>query len=230
MRLAATWPPANSREVSSATISAAGWIVRASPTPCPAHSDSASMSPVVPAIGGAGSYRTMSSPEANRAITSPAPGRWLSGGRPAASHARAVELRSARCGASGHPTSYRSGYHCASVSAAAISRRRYSSCTGISSASRNRVPSHAAWAPRASTAATPRASPIPPAAITGTGATASTTAGISGRVAIVPHTWPPASQPWATMTSTPDATDRRASSAVPTVCMTRPPASWTGPT
>ena len=54
------------------------------------------------------------------------------------------------------------------------------------------MPSHAAWAPRASTAATPRASPIPPAAITGTGATASTTAGISGRVATVPHTCPPA--------------------------------------
>ena len=50
------------------------------------------------------------------------------------------------------------------------------------------MPSHAAWAPRASTAATPRASPIPPAAITGTGATASTTAGTSGRVATVtPH-------------------------------------------
>ena len=67
------------------------------------------------------------------------------------------------------------------------------------------MPSQAAWAPRASTAATPRASPIPPAAITGTGATASTTAGTSGSVATVPHTCPPASQPCATITSTPDA-------------------------
>ena len=48
------------------------------------------------------------------------------------------------------------------------------------------MPSHAACAPRASTAATPRASPIPPAAITGTGATASTTAGTRGSVAIRP--------------------------------------------
>ena len=38
-------------------------------------------------------------------------------------------------------------------------------------------------APSASTAATPRASPIPPAAITGSGATASTTAGTKGSVA-----------------------------------------------
>ena len=62
------------------------------------------------------------------------------------------------------------------------------------------MPSHAAWAPKASTAATPRASPIPPAAITGTGATASTTAGTNGSVATVPHTCPPASQPCATTT------------------------------
>src|SRR6202046_3514875 len=111
-------------ELSSATISAAdcGFLARA--TPCPAHIDSASMSPVVPTIGGAGSYRTIASPEAKCAITSPSPGRWLSGGRPAASHALAVELGSARWGESGHPTSYRLGYHCGSVSAAAISRRR----------------------------------------------------------------------------------------------------------
>jgi hypothetical protein len=37
--------------------------------------------------------------------------------------------------------------------------------------------------PSANTAATPRASPIPPAAITGTGAIASTTAGTKGSVA-----------------------------------------------
>ena len=43
------------REVSSATMSAAGCGCSPSATPWPAHIDSASMSPVVPAIGGAGS-------------------------------------------------------------------------------------------------------------------------------------------------------------------------------
>ena len=57
------------------------------------------MSPVVPTIGGAGSYRTMPSPEAKCAMTSPSPGRLPRGGRPAASHASAVELRRARWGA-----------------------------------------------------------------------------------------------------------------------------------
>jgi len=92
------------------------------------------------------------------------------------------------------------------------------------------VPSIAAWAPSARTAATPRASPIPPAAITGTGATASATAGTRGSVATLLQTCPPASQPCATITSTPDAAARRASSALPTVCMTIPPASCTGST
>jgi hypothetical protein len=44
-----------SREVSSATISAADCDCLASATLCPAHIESASMSPVVPTIGGAGS-------------------------------------------------------------------------------------------------------------------------------------------------------------------------------
>ena len=39
----------------SATISAAGWRCCTSATLCPAHCDSASISPVVPTIGGAGS-------------------------------------------------------------------------------------------------------------------------------------------------------------------------------
>src|SRR5947209_16255497 len=43
------------REVSSATMSAAFCDRRASATLCPAHIESASMSPVVPTIGGAGS-------------------------------------------------------------------------------------------------------------------------------------------------------------------------------
>jgi hypothetical protein len=47
--------PDHRREVSSVTISAAdcGFLARA--TLCPAHIESASISPVVPAIGGAGS-------------------------------------------------------------------------------------------------------------------------------------------------------------------------------
>ena len=57
------------RETSSATISAAGCRRLASATLCPAHSDSASMSPVVPTSGGAGEYRTIGSPEAKCAIT-----------------------------------------------------------------------------------------------------------------------------------------------------------------
>ena len=47
------------RETSSATISAAGCRCLASATLCPAHSDSASISPVVPTSGGAGEYRTI---------------------------------------------------------------------------------------------------------------------------------------------------------------------------
>ncbi len=86
-------------ETSSATISAAGCGCLASATLCPAHNESASISPVVPTIGAAGSYRRISSPEAKCAMTSPSPGRLPSGGRPAASHISAVELRRARWGA-----------------------------------------------------------------------------------------------------------------------------------
>ena len=82
------------------------------------------MSPVVPSSGSAEEYRTIGSPEAERAMTSPSPGRPPGPGRPAASHAAAVALRIARCGAPGQPASYRSAYHCASVSAAAMTRRR----------------------------------------------------------------------------------------------------------
>ena len=47
--------PGYRREVSSVTMSAADCDSLASATPCPAHIESASISPVVPAIGGAGS-------------------------------------------------------------------------------------------------------------------------------------------------------------------------------
>lgn len=69
--------------------------------------------------------------------------------------------------------------------------------------------------PSTSTAARPRPSPIPPAAMTGTGATASTTAGTSGSVATCPRTCPPASHPCATTTSTPEATDAAGRPASP---------------
>src|SRR5262245_14043958 len=76
--------------------------------------------------------------------------------------------------------------------------------------------STAACAPKARTATTPRASPMPPAAATGRGATASTTRGTRARVETSPATWPPASTPWAMMTSTPAAAARRASATEPT--------------
>jgi hypothetical protein len=47
--------PGYRRAVSSATMSAAGCDFLASATPCPAHIESASISPVVPATGGVGS-------------------------------------------------------------------------------------------------------------------------------------------------------------------------------
>ncbi len=92
-----------------------------------------------------------------------------------------------------------------------------------SSLPRNRVPIHAPAAPRLSAAASPRPSAMPPAAATGVGFTASTTAGMSGSVATSLHTCPPASQPCATSTSTPQSTARRASSARATVCRTLAP-------
>ncbi len=48
------WARPYRRETSSATISAAGCVCLASATLCPAQSDSASISPVVPTSGGAG--------------------------------------------------------------------------------------------------------------------------------------------------------------------------------
>jgi len=62
--------------------------------------------------------------------------------------------------------------------------------TAASSASRKRVPTHAASAPSARTDARPRPSATPPAAITGTGWTASTTLGTSTSEATCPRTRP----------------------------------------
>jgi hypothetical protein len=54
-RVASASVPGYRREVSSVTMSAADCGSLTSATPCPAHIESASISPVVPAIGGAGS-------------------------------------------------------------------------------------------------------------------------------------------------------------------------------
>ena len=68
----------------------------------------------------------------------------------------------------------------------------------------NRVPMSAPAAPRARAAATPRPSAIPPAARTGVGAARSTTTGTKGSVDRPRRApCPPASVPWATMTSAP---------------------------
>ncbi len=65
---------------------------------------------------------------------------------------------------------------------------------------------------------------MPPAASTGTGATASTTCGTSTIVEISP-VWPPASVPCATIRSAPAATCLRACSTVPTSAATGTPAA-----
>src|SRR5207253_551146 len=92
----------------------------------------------------------------------------------------------------------------------------FASATGWRSLSVDAIqidPVHAPSAPSASAAATCRPQPMPPAARTGVGATASTTSGTRTSVAISP-VWPPASLPDATTMSTPASTWRRACSAV----------------
>ncbi len=77
----------------------------------------------------------------------------------------------------------------------------------------NRVPSSVPGAPRASTAATPRPSAMPPAASTGVGAARSTTIGTNGSVDRPRRApCPPPSVPCATMTSAPRSTACLASS------------------
>ena len=65
-------------------------------------------------------------------------------------------------------------------------------CVSASSVVSQTEPHHTPSAPSASEAVTWRPLPIPPAATTGMGWTASTTSGISTIVEIVP-VWPPAS-------------------------------------
>ena len=70
-------------------------------------------------------------------------------------------------------------------------------------------PHHTPSAPSAIAAAIWRPFPMPPAASTGVGATASTTSGTSTMVETSP-VWPPASVPWATIRSAPAALWRSA--------------------
>ena len=86
-----------------------------------------------------------------------------------------------------------------------LDHRRVSASSVVS----HTEPHHTPSAPRASAAAIWRPRAMPPAASTGTGATASTTSGTSTIVATSP-VWPPASVPCATIRSTPAAACRRA--------------------
>jgi hypothetical protein len=91
---------------------------------------------------------------------------------------------------------------------------------------RNPVPTCTADAPSISAAATPRASAIPPVAITGTLLTVSATAGssenrptmpVSARAASKAPRWPPASMPCATIAAAPASHAALASATVVTV-------------
>jgi len=110
-----------------------------------------------------------------------------------------------------------------------VAARRLADTSGDTSASAvssQTDPVHTPWAPRAMAASIWRPSAMPPAARTGTsGPTASTTWGTSTMVEISPQ-WPPASVPWATITSTPWASWRSACWREPTSAPTRRPASW----
>src|SRR5229473_2115470 len=89
---------------------------------------------------------------------------------------------------------------------ASTMRRLYSSCAYASWLATRRVPTQTASAPRASAATTPRPSAMPPAAMTRTGAMASTTAGTSVRTVPVLRLCPPASVPCTTTASAPQRT------------------------
>ena len=153
-------------------------------------------------------------------MTSPCPGRLPDVGRPAASQTSTVWFLSVRWGAFGQPASNRFSRYTVSLSFAPRRRSRYRAWIAASRLARKRVPIQAPAAPNAKAAARPRPSAMPPAATTGVGETASTTAGMRGIVATVPRTCPPASHPCATTISTPQSTARLASAAEPTVCIT----------
>lgn len=116
------------------------------------------------------------------------------------------------------------------LSLAAASARRWKSGVAASGLRRNAVPTCTAAAPSASAARMPRASAMPPAAITGR-SIASTTCGSSANSPGWPPTsssrnmprWPPASTPCAMTASTPRAASQRASATVVAVDSTTAP-------
>ena len=149
--------------------------------------------------------------------------------RPAASAAIARFLTSSRCSGYGKisvPLRFKSSITRLCIARAslpmkpfvnavcpALRRRKVSRCRRLapdSSHARNTVPIWTASAPRARAAITPRASPIPPAAMTGK-STTSTTSGTSDSVPVSESSagrrndprCPPASKPEATTASTP---------------------------
>lgn len=155
--------------------------------------------PATRGFGGFVAYRRIGEPSSRCATTSFSPGRLPASGEPDSRHRRNVLLFRVRTGASSNARSNTPDERTASFSLASTIRSRYAGSLGVLSATTNLVPIHAACAPRTSTAARPRPSPIPPAAITGVGETASTTVGSRTRVPMEPQTCPPASAPCATI-------------------------------
>ena len=134
--------------------------------------------------------------------------------------------RSSRCATCGRAC--RSKLRLRTVSRRAGARGSSPSASGGTSASStvsHSEPVHTPWAPRASAAAIWRPEPMPPAASTGVGATASITSGHSTIEPMSP-VWPPPSVPWAMTMSTPASRWRRAWAAEPHSAATRRPASW----
>ena len=156
------------------------------------------------------SYRRHTRPAASTAITSPSPGRLGDAGVRGFPIRSSVAVRAAPGAA--RPASRRRKQWCRPrrrVCACPDDLRRGPHPCAASVGRQESSADHAACAPSTRAAARPRPSAMPPAAITGSGETASTTAGMSGSDAVVPSTWPPASQPWATTTSTPALAARR---------------------
>ncbi len=104
------------------------------------------------------------------------------------------------------------------MSSALLSTTRclYTEWIHASSLATKRVPSETPCAPSRNARASPAPSPIPPDASTGTGFTASSVAGSSSHIDVVPLTWPPASIPCAITASTPAAAAASASATEPT--------------
>ncbi len=115
------------------------------------------------------------------------------------SHSSVQALRSMRAGL---PVIERE--RTVSLEVAAMNLRWIAGSVSASAVVSHTEPHHTPSAPRARAAAIWLPLAMPPAASTGVGATASTISGTSTIVAISP-VCPPASVPWATITSTPKA-------------------------